>query len=46
VSLQKNPEMMLVATEVKSVMEFRAVFEEGGEVTNEYNDEFNCEDVR
>jgi hypothetical protein len=45
VSLQKNPETPIVAAEIKSVLEFKAQYVEDGEVTNEYNDEFNCEDV-
>lgn len=45
VSLQKNPETPIVSSEIKSVLEFKAQLVEDGEITNEYNDEFNCDDV-
>lgn len=45
VSLQKNPEAALVSTEIKSVLEFTAQLVEDGEISNEYHDEFNCDDV-
>lgn len=45
VSLQKHPESPIVAAEVKSILEFKAQYVEDGEVANEYNDEFNCDDV-
>lgn len=45
VSLQKNPEMAFVASEIKSNLEFKAQVVEDGEIANEYQDEFNCEDV-
>ena len=45
VSLQKNPDLKILSAEVKSTLEFQAQLVEGGEVTNEYNDEFACDDV-
>ena len=45
VSLQKNPETKIVSTDIKSVLEFKAQLIEEGEVSNEYDDEFNCDDV-
>jgi hypothetical protein len=44
-SLQKNPEHCIVFSDIKSVLEFKAQLTEGGEVTNEYNDEFACDEV-
>ena len=43
--LQKNPDHALVAAEIKSTLEFHAQLVESGEVTNEYADEFPCDEV-
>lgn len=43
VCLQKNPELKIAATEVKTEIKFKAQVLEGDEIANEYDDEFNCE---